>query len=221
MGSAGDVVRVLGWTVPASQDRGSSNCQVMSATPIEPSAPDRGGMTLDDRGFSRLYRTAAQDVVVFFARRTYDPEAAADLMAETFAKAYLGRRRFRGSTEEEARAWLFGIARRRFAMYVRRGKAERRALNRLGLERPQLVEGEYARIEELAGLDAMRVSLAEHLDRLAPAQRWALELRVVRELPYPDVANRLGISEQAARARVSRALRALGTALDGVAAIQR
>jgi RNA polymerase sigma factor (sigma-70 family) len=192
-----------------------------SATPIEPSRPDPVNLTLDDPGFSGLYRSAAGDVLVFFARRTYDPEAAADLMAETFAKAYLGRRRFRGSTEEEARAWLFGIARRRFAMYVRRGKAERRALRRLGLERPQLVEGEYARIEEVAGLDAMRGTLAEHLNRLAPAQRSALELRVVRELPYPDVANRLGISEQAARARVSRALRALGSALDGVAAIQR
>jgi RNA polymerase sigma factor (sigma-70 family) len=188
------------------------------ATQFEPSGPGQVGLTLDDAGFSGLYRTAAQDVVVFFARRTYDPETAADLMAETFARAYLGRRRFRGSTEEEARAWLFGIARRRFAMYVRRGKAERRALRRLGLERPQLVEGEYARIEELAGLDAMRGTLAKHLSRLAPTQRRALELRVVRELPYPDVADRLGISEQAARARVSRALRALGSALDGVAA---
>jgi RNA polymerase sigma factor (sigma-70 family) len=192
-----------------------------SATPIEPSGPNQRSLALDDVGFSGLYRATAQDLVVFFARRTYDAEAAADLMAETFAKAYLGRRRFRGSTEEEARAWLYGIARRRFAMYVRRGKAERRALRRLGLERPQLVEGEYARIEQLANLDAMRGTLAEHLSRLAPAQRTALELRVVRELPYPDVADRLGISEQAARARVSRALRALGSALDGVAATQR
>ncbi len=191
-----------------------------SATPIEPSGSDPEGLILDDAGFSGLYREAAQDVLVFFARRTYDAEAAADLMAETFASAYLGRRRFRGSTGDEARAWLFGIARRRFAMYVRRGKAERRALRRLGLERPQLVEGEQARIEELAGLDAMRGSLTEHLSRLGPAQRAALELRVVRELSYPDVADRLGISEQAARARVSRALRALGSALDGVAATQ-
>ncbi|MGH2714502.1 MAG: RNA polymerase sigma factor [Thermoleophilaceae bacterium] len=192
-----------------------------SATLSEPSGPDQGGLALDDVGFSRLYRAAAQDLVVFFARRTYDPEAAADLMAETFAKAYLGRRRFRGSTDQEARAWLFGIARRRFAMYVRRGKAERRALRRLGLERPPLAEGEYARIEELAGLDAMRATLAEHLSRLGQAQRLALELRVVRELPYSDVADRLGISDQAARARVSRALRALGSALDGLAATQR
>jgi RNA polymerase sigma factor (sigma-70 family) len=206
----------------ASQDRPPRNYQVMSsATPIEPSCLDQDQLLLDDVGFSRLYRTTARDLVVFFARRTYDAEAAADLMAETFAKAYLGRRRFRGATEEAARAWLFGIARRRLAMYVRRGKAERRALRRLGLERPRLVEGECGRIEELAGLDAMRGTLAEHLGRLAPAQRSALELRVVRELPYPDVAARLSITEQAARARVSRALRALGSALDGVAATQR
>jgi len=215
-------VRVLGGPRWASQDRPPSNYQVMSrATPIEPSGPNEAGLTLDDVGFSTLYRTTAQDLVVFFARRTYDPEAAADLMAETFAKAYLGRRRFRGSTEDDARAWLFGIARRRLAMYVRRGKAERRALVRLGLERPQLVEGEYERIEQLAGLDAIRGTLAEHVSRLAPAQRTALELQVVRELPYPDVAERLGISEHAARARVSRALRALGSALDGLAAVQR
>jgi RNA polymerase sigma-70 factor (ECF subfamily) len=191
------------------------------ATPTEPAGPDRDGLALDDLGFSRLYRGTAQDLVVFFARRTYDAEAAADLMAETFAKAYLGRRRFRGSTEEEARAWLFGIARRRFAMYVRRGKAERKALRRLGLERPPLVEGEYSRIEELAGLDTMRTTLAEHLSRLGPEQRSALELRVVRDLPYPDVADRLGISEQAARARVSRALRTLGSALEGLTVTQR
>jgi RNA polymerase sigma-70 factor, ECF subfamily len=215
-------VRVHGAPRWASQDRPPSNYQVMSsATPIEPSGLDQDRLSLDEAGFSRLYRTTAQDLVVFFARRTYDAEAAADLMAETFAKAYLGRRRFRGSTEEEGRAWLFGIARRRLAMYVRRGKAERRALRRLGLERPQLVEGEHGRIEELAGLDAMRGTLAEHLWSLAPGQRRALELRVVRELPYPDVADRLGISEQAARARVSRALRALGSALDNVAAAQR
>jgi RNA polymerase sigma factor (sigma-70 family) len=192
------------------------------ATPSEPDRAAGRPFTLDDASFSTLYRGTAQDVVVFFVRRTYDAEAAADLMAETFAKAYLGRRRFRGSTEEEARAWLFGIARRRLGMYLRRGKAESRALRRLGLERPELVEGEFARIEQLAGLDGMRATLAEHLSRLAPAQRSALELRVVRELPYPDVANQLGISEQAARARVSRALRTLGSALlDGMTATQR
>ena len=182
----------------------------------KPAVTDYGRLANDDKVFAALYREGARDVLVFFTRRTYDAEAAADLMAETFARAFLSRRRFRGSTREEAFGWLFGIARRRFAMYVRRGKAERRALQRLRLERPELDDVECARVEELAGLEAIRGALAKQLSDLAPAQRRALELRVVRELAYPDVADRLGISEQAARARVSRALRALGSTLDGV-----
>jgi RNA polymerase sigma-70 factor (ECF subfamily) len=41
----------------------------------------------------------------------------------------------------------------------------------------------------------------------------AIELRIVRELPYPEVAAELGVSEQTARARVSRGLRALRQAM--------
>jgi RNA polymerase sigma-70 factor (ECF subfamily) len=44
--------------------------------------------------------------------------------------------------------------------------------------------------------------------------RDAIALRVLDERPYPDVAHRLGISEQAARTRVSRGLRQLADALD-------
>ena len=40
-------------------------------------------------------------------------------------------------------------------------------------------------------------------------QRRAVELRVVDEYGYADVAGTLGVSEQMARARVSRGLRAL------------
>jgi RNA polymerase sigma-70 factor (ECF subfamily) len=37
---------------------------------------------------------------------------------------------------------------------------------------------------------------------------------VLDELPYPQIAERLGVSEQTVRARVSRGLRALAAALD-------
>jgi RNA polymerase sigma-70 factor (ECF subfamily) len=49
---------------------------------------------------------------------------------------------------------------------------------------------------------------------LGAEQREAVRLRAVDELGYPAIARRLGISEQAARARVSRGLRALAAALD-------
>jgi RNA polymerase sigma-70 factor (ECF subfamily) len=52
------------------------------------------------------------------------------------------------------------------------------------------------------------------MSELSTAQRDALRLRVVDDLPYSTVAARLGISEPTARARVSRALRALAQAFD-------
>ena len=49
---------------------------------------------------------------------------------------------------------------------------------------------------------------------LTPSTREAVRLRVVDELPYRDLAQRLGISETAARVRVSRGLSALAGLLD-------
>ena len=49
---------------------------------------------------------------------------------------------------------------------------------------------------------------------LSPGTRDAVRLRVVDELPYRDLAQRLGISETAARVRVSRGLSALAGLLD-------
>jgi len=97
---------------------------------------------------------------------------------------------------------------------ARRGHAERRALTRLQLERPPADADLLAEIERRAGLSALRLELAAALAQLSPAVRSAVQLRVVDELPYPDVAQRLGISEQAARARVSRGLAALAGLLD-------
>jgi len=61
---------------------------------------------------------------------------ALDLWAETFAQAASASKRFRGSTPEETVGWLYGIARRPLAGHYRCGTAERRALDRLKLERP-------------------------------------------------------------------------------------
>ncbi len=170
----------------------------------------------DPRAFERVYDAHAQRMLAFLARRTFDVEAARDLTAEVFAQAYDGRRRFRGSTDEEAAAWLYGIARNLLNRYIRTGFVERKAIERLGIRVPQLVEGDYERIVQLAGLSELRSVIAEEFSRLRPDQQTAIHLRVVEELSYPEVAARLAISEQTARARVSRGLRQLVTAVDAV-----
>ena len=137
-----------------------------------------------------------------------------EVTAEAFAVAFVKRRRFRGSTTAEAEAWLYAIANRKIARYYRRGIAERKALERLGLEVPRLDDADIERLNELAGTQELRAAVAKELERLSSEQREALSLRVVQELSYEEVAIQLGVSEQAARARVSRGLRSLGRALE-------
>ncbi len=167
--------------------------------------------------FSELYEHHQRGLLAFFMRRTFDPEASVDLVGETFAQAFTGRRRFRGQSPEEEAAFLYGVARHLLSRYWRRGRAERAALERLGIPRPALDDESLARIEELAGVAELRSLVGEQLRTLSEEHRHALRLRVVEELPYPEVAARLGVSEQVARARVSRALRGLNRRISSAA----
>ena len=164
--------------------------------------------------FTDFYAAHSRQLLVFFARRTFDVEAARDLTAETFAQAFEHRSRFRGHTDAEAGAWLYGIARHQLSRYARKGVVERKAVNRLGIRLPTVTEDDYERIVELAGLTQLRDRVTAAFGELSDDQRDALRLRVIDERPYPEVAQTLGISEQTARARVSKALRRLADAID-------
>lgn len=166
------------------------------------------------RAFTDFYAAHSRALLAFFVRRTFDVEAARDLTAETFAQAFEHRRRFRGSSDAEAGAWLYGIARHQLSRYARNGVVKRKAVNRLGIQLPAISDDDYERIVELAGLAQLRGRVATAFGELPDDQRDALRLRVVDERPYEEVARQLGISEQTARARVSRALRRLADALD-------
>ena len=154
---------------------------------------------LEPEALAELFRTCGDDLLGWFARRTWDREAAVDMTAETFARAVQGRRRQRGRSPAEAEGWLYGIARNVLRQYLRRGRIEQRALRRLGMEPPAATEEDLERIARDAGLDALRETLAPLLAALPADQRRAVQLRVVEELPYAVVAERLGVSPDAVR----------------------
>jgi RNA polymerase sigma factor (sigma-70 family) len=173
----------------------------------------------EPEAFADFYRGQFDPVLAFLARRVYDPEVALELTAESFAQAYLARSRFRGTSDAEAEAWIFRIARRQLARYFRNGDVQLRAMERLQIDLPVLDDERSAGIEELAELDGLRSALRNELARVSRSQREALWLRIVEEMPYAEVAQRLEISEQAARARVSRGLKSLSSALEGNPAV--
>jgi RNA polymerase sigma-70 factor (ECF subfamily) len=163
-------------------------------------------MPLDHDDINALYRDCSPGLLRYLMRRTFDAQVAVDLMAETFAIACEDRSKFRGEPAA-SRAWIYTIATNLLRGFYRSGKIERRAVERLGIVVPQVSADDFDRIEELAGTQELRAAVGAALDRLTNEQRDALRLRVVEERPYPEVASMLAVSEQVARARVSRALR--------------
>jgi RNA polymerase sigma-70 factor (ECF subfamily) len=153
-------------------------------------------------------------VLIFLTRRTWDGETALEITAETFALALRSWGRLAKLAPEQQRAWLFTVARRQLARYLRRAKIERSAVRRLGMQLPELDQDDLQLIERRAGLPELREMLRDELSRLTDPQREALRLRVIEEHSYEEMALALGISEQTARARVSRGLRALARALE-------
>lgn len=168
----------------------------------------------DVDGFGELYDRHVDAVLAFHQRRTGCPDTAADLTAETFAEAFTSRHRFR-DTGAPARAWLFTIARRQLARYVRRERVATRARRRLGMPvEVTLDDADRERIERLVDLAPLRPALEDALAALSTAQAEAVTLRVGHDLGYDEIAEQLGCSEGAARVRVSRALTRLADELE-------
>jgi RNA polymerase sigma-70 factor (ECF subfamily) len=171
-------------------------------------------MPLLPSDISRLYEAHARGLVAYFARRTYDAEQAVDLTAETFATAFRQRARFIGHPDDDGPKWIYGIARNQLQTFYRDGRVERSAMAKLGVERRELTEPEYERIEELAELATVRRRVATELAAMPGEQARILQMRVVDEQGYDEIALALAISEQTARARVSRALKSLAARIE-------
>ena len=167
----------------------------------------------DPRAYAAFYDAYSDRVLAFLARRVFDPEVAVDLMSETFAKVLERRMQFRGTSAAEEQGWLFAIARTELSHYWRSGRVERAALERFAVNVPELCPDEFERIEALAGLNSLDGTLLDAVSALPADQRHAIELRIVQDLSYPEMAAALDVSEQVVRARVSRALRSLARAL--------
>ena len=162
--------------------------------------------------FTELYRRHAEDLLRYFARRTLDPEAAAELTAETFAQAFASRATYR-DTGANGVAWIYGVARHQLGRFFRSGRVDRAARRRLGMPERELPPADYERIEDLVDFAPIRGAITEALESLREEHREALRYRVIDQLSYPEVARRLSCTEDNARQRVSRGLRRLALVL--------
>lgn len=162
----------------------------------------------DDLAFREFYDRYGATLQRFFARRTHDQAAAVDLTAETFAQAWISRKRFRDRAGGSGAPWLFAIARHVLLRSVRTARLESAARERLQMTAAPLA----AQPEWLEGLDA---DLEAALAALPGPRRVVLELRVLEGRSYAQIAEVVGCTPLAARIRVSRSLAWLRTQLEG------
>jgi RNA polymerase sigma factor (sigma-70 family) len=167
----------------------------------------------DPDAFRALYDRHARGLYAFFVGRTGNSDAAVELAAETFAQAWMSRRRFRDLAGGTAGPWLFAIARRLLVKAVSRQRLESSALERLQVDLGARAPLELVPSEEW--LDDLDADIAAALDELPAEQRQAIELRVLSDMPYRRIAERLGCSPVAVRIRVSRGLATLRSRMEG------
>lgn len=162
----------------------------------------------DAGAFRELYDRYAEPLVRFVQRRTGDREAALDIVAETFCQAWQGLSRFEDRRDGSAGPWLFGIARNVPSRAARDRRLQLDAAAALGVTlRATHVDPGPVWVE---GLEA---DLEAALASLPAGTRHAVQMRVVGDRSYDDIATELDCSPGAARIRVSRGLALLRSQL--------
>jgi RNA polymerase sigma factor (sigma-70 family) len=155
--------------------------------------------------FRVVYDANYHRILGFALRRTPSREDAEDVVAETFLTAW--RRLDRIPAGDEARLWLYGVARNALANQ-RRG--ERRRVRLAGALHAESVR-QASRATD-ADHEVARVAAA--FARLSDDDRDVLTLAAWEGLDAGEIATVLGCSRNAARIRLHRARRRLARELE-------
>jgi RNA polymerase sigma-70 factor (ECF subfamily) len=182
-----------------------------------------GGQLLS--GFERYLTLLAR---VQVGRRVQGKVDPADLVQEVFLEAHRQIKNFRGTTEAELLAWLRRILAGQIALMLRRYLGTKG--RDVTLERDlagQLDESSQAMGNGLAAAGSspsqhvakreQAVLLADALDKLSDSYREVIVLRHLEGLTFPQVAARMGRSEDSVQKLWVRALAGLRQKLGGSA----
>jgi RNA polymerase sigma-70 factor (ECF subfamily) len=159
--------------------------------------------THDPADFEAFYLRHVDLVTRYVTRRAPRPDLTFDIVAETFARA-LEHRGSYVADRAPAAAWLLGIARNLLIDAGRRGRVADNARRALQMQPLELNDADLTAIQQRGS-----GSILDALARLPTDQAEAVRRRVLDDAPYGTIAAEAGCSEQVARQRVHRGLRAL------------
>ncbi len=162
----------------------------------------------DNEAFEQLLLLHQKKVYNLCLRMSANPDDALDLSQEAFIKAWrsIGQYQFEASFS----TWLFRLTSNVCIDFLRRKK--RRQETSLTESYDDSDEGEEFSLpdtaplpEEQAITNETKIELAQAMERLGPEHREILQLRVVENLPYEQIAEILDIRVGTVKSRLARA----------------
>jgi RNA polymerase sigma-70 factor, ECF subfamily len=165
----------------------------------------------DPAAFAQLYRRFVDRIFAFAHRRTWTREAAEDVTAATFERAYRHLDRFDPSGAGFG-PWLYRIASNELVDHYRR---EGRSRTRRGQRALRVLADEHThddldRVERDEDIQQMMRAL----DTLRPRYQEALMLRYLSGLSADESAQAMGCTKPVLAVTLHRALAALRRAVD-------
>ncbi|GAA2209782.1 sigma-70 family RNA polymerase sigma factor [Nonomuraea monospora] len=158
------------------------------------------GPSEPEERFEEIYMAYYPAVASYVRRRAGSPDDVADVIAETFTTAW--RRLTAVPQGDEARLWLYGVARRVLANHFRAEERRTALAVRLREEAATWAAPQHAHDPAY-----------QAFQRLADDDRELLSLVAWEGLSGPEIAKVLGCSRGAARLRLHRARKRLAKEL--------
>lgn len=155
---------------------------------------------MDEDEFDEFYTASAQRITSQVYAMTGNREEARECVQEAFARAWSERNKFAEVQHREA--WVRTTAYRLAVSRWRRVALARRAPDR-ALQTSHVASGP----------DETYVAVVAALRQLPSAQREAIVLHHLADIPVADVADELGVPENTVKTRLRRGRAALATLL--------
>ena len=167
---------------------------------------------LSRQRFEEIYAANHDRIIGYVLRRTIDPDDAADAVGETFLVAW--RRIADVPRGEEARLWLYGVARRVLAEQRRQTQRHSRAVSELTVQLRASLKTYAADSHGAPDRADAREGLADAFRSLPEGDREVLGLVGWEGLTPTEIARVLDCSPTTARVRLHRARRRFARELD-------
>jgi RNA polymerase sigma-70 factor (ECF subfamily) len=164
---------------------------------------------LDPEGlFNRVYDEHSRAVHAFFVGRTGDPEAALELLQETFIRAWRHLDALRGLPADRQSYWVFAVAKNELTDHYRKAAARKEACRSYALEPCPSASPGSSLGEDLERREEVRLLYAA-IRHLPENLREVLALQILGGMTSGQIGEALGRPAGTVRYQLSLARRRL------------